>query len=243
MRRLGISLISGIIFIALTISATVIVYEAGMPVIRKVQDSALIENMKGAFSELDQIARQVASEGQGSKRTAHLELESGTLVVNGSQDVIYWSYETDAFVMSPRTSQQFGNMVIGNNLETSAKAGNYTMVSPAVPAYILENDHLRVYIKQIGSPGSPASYDTKDIVLAIYQKDLDRWLNNTGFLEFMVDSNPTSATGTGYTVLEKAGEHLPYATVSAYMQSSYSNYWINLTLESGTDFLEIGANI
>jgi hypothetical protein len=39
--------------------------------------------------------------------------------------------------------------------------------------------------------------------------------------------------------LEQTGTDLPYATVSAYMNSAYANYFLNFTLESGADFITI----
>lgn len=238
MRR-GVTLLSGIIFLALTISATVIVYEAGVPVIKRIQAAAVIEQMKDSFIELDKVIRQVASEGQGSKRTVYLTIDQGKLVVNGTEDTVYWAFDTDAFVMSPRTSQQFGNIRIGSNLDTRAWEGNYTFSSPEIPCYIMENEHLRVYVRKVGSSTSWQSYSTSQLVPAIYNKDLDRWLNNTGFLEINLDSSSYSTSGNGYTQLLQSGNHLPYGTVAALMNSSYARYWINLTLESGTDFLEI----
>ena len=242
MRR-GITILSGIIFLALTISATVIVYEAGVPVVKRMQAAAIIERMKETFTELDRITRQVASEGLGSKRTVYLNIDTGKLIVNETEDTIIWEFDTDAFIISPRTTQQFGNIIIGSNMETSAYEGNYTLVSPEIECYIMENNHLRVYTRKLGSPTSHVSYNTSNLAVAIYQKDEGVWLNNTGFLEVLLDDSPTSGIGEGYTVLEKTGNHLPYATVTAYMNSSYAQYWINFTLESGTDFLEIGANL
>lgn len=240
MRR-GVTILSGIIFLALTISATVIVYEAGVPIVKRMQSAAIVENMKDTFTELDKIIRQVASEGQGSQRTVYLSIDTGRITVNETEDTIYWEFDTDAFIISPRTSQEFGNIVIGSNMKTQAYEGNYTLTSPEIPCYILENDHLRVYIRKVGSPGSHEAYSTNQLGVAVYQKHTGTWLNNTGFLEILLDNNETSGTGNGYTVLDKSGNHLPYATVTAYMDSSYADYWINLTLESGADFLEIGA--
>ena len=242
MRR-GITILSGIIFLALTISATVIVYEAGVPVIKRMQAAAILEKMKDTFTELDKIIRQVASEGAGSKRTVYLSIDTGKLTVNETEDTIIWEFDTDAFILSPRTSQQFGNIEIGSNMKTRAYEGNYTLSSPEIPCYIMENEHLKVYIKKIGSPGSYESYSTNQLAVAIYQKDKGVWLNNTGFLEILLDNAESSKSGTGYTALERTGNHLPYATVTAWMNSTYAQYWINFTLQSGTDFLEIGAGL
>ena len=40
-------------------------------------------------------------------------------------------------------------------------------------------------------------------------------------------------------MLVDSGYNLPYATVSAFMNSSYLDYYINFTLQSGADFVEI----
>ena len=176
MKRLGVSLLSGVIFLALTISATVIVYEAGVPVVKKMQAASVIDKMQGTFSELDKIVRQVASEGVGSKRTVYLSIDTGQLVINKSQDSIYWTFSTDAPVLSPRTSQQYGNIVIGSNMETKAYEASYTGRTPSVPSYVMENEHLKVYVRKAGSSASYAAYNTSDLVLGIYHKDLDEWL-------------------------------------------------------------------
>ena len=52
-----------------------------------------------------------------------------------------------------------------------------------------------------------------------------------------------SKSGNGYTIPEDLGYNLPYASVGAYLNNSYNPYYVNFTLESGTDFLEIGASI
>jgi hypothetical protein len=238
-----VSLISGVIFLALTISAAFIVYETAVPVIKKMQSAAVIEQMKNTFVELNKIIKKVASEGEGSRRSVDIKIDFGKLVVNETEDVIYWEYETDAPVMSPRTMQTYGDIIIGSNLDTKAYEANYTLVNPEIPAYVMENEHLKVYIRKIGSTTNYENYNTSQLLLAIYQKDLDRWLNNEGFLEISIDNEETSKTGNGYTTLEKTGNFLPFATVTAYMNSSYKKYYINFTLESGTDFLEIRGGL
>lgn len=238
MRR-GISIISGVIFLAITIAAVMLVYQAVSPAVKKVQSAAAVEGMKGVFSELDEIIQSVASEGTGSKRTFDLTVDVGKVIVNKTEDAIYWQLETNAEVVSPRTSQRMGSMTVGSNMETRGYEGNYTFSSPQKRCYILENEHLRVYLKKIGTPSSHASYNTSNLLVAIYNKDMDRWLNDTGFLDIGVDFNSTSKRGTGFTMLLTQGYNLPYGTVSAFMNSSHADYHVNFTLESGADFIEI----
>jgi hypothetical protein len=234
----GIALISAVIFLAFTIIAVGIVYQAGAPLVAKMQAAASIEKMKEALSELDRMILEVASEGKGSKRTVYFDVDPGTLYVNGTQNVIYWVFETTALVISPRTSQKFGNLIIGSNLETSGYEGTHG----GDDAYILENEHLKVFIKKIGSPSSHASYNTTDLLLAVFQKDLNVYMDLQS-LNISIDDAGSSTAGSGYTYLQNGGSNLPYASVIAFMNSSYVDYYVNFTLQSGTDFLEIEASV
>jgi len=235
----GISLISGIMFMAVTLAAVFIVYEASTPVINRMRDAVYIQNMRDAFVRLDEAVRQVAAEGKNSRRSVTMHIDAGKVVVNGSDDVIYWEYETDTPVISPRTYQTFGGLIIGSNLKTKAYEANYTLTSPEVECYVMENERLTVYVRKVGSSSSHAALTTGGLLLGIYNKDLGSWLNNTGFLEISVDNETTSTSGTGYTELTATGNYLPYATVSAFVNSTYLEYFVNFTLESGADFIEV----
>ena len=230
----AIALISAVIFIGLTLAVAVIVYNAGMPVVLRMQHAAAVEKMKSVFSETDKIIQDVASEGNGSKRTVSLRFDIGKLTVNGSSDRLYWDFDSETVMVSPRTSTSFGNVVFGSELETSAYEGDYL----GTEAYVLENEHIRAYFRKIGSPSGPQAYSTSQLLLGIYQKDLSQWMPLES-LDISLDGQESSKSGTGYTILEQAGTDLPYASVSAYMSSSYANYFLNFTLESGTDFLII----
>lgn len=199
----GIALLSAIIFIGLTLAVVVIVYNAGMPVVLRMQHAAAVEKMKGVFSETDKIIEDVASEGNGSKRTVNLRFDIGTLTLNGSSDRLYWDFDSESLLVSPRTSIGFGNVIFGSKLETSAYEGDYQ----GTGAYILENEHVRVYFRKIGSPSSPQAYNTNQLLLAVYQKDLGQ-LMPLQSLEISMDNDPGSESGTGYTVLEQAGSDL-----------------------------------
>jgi len=235
----GLSIISGVIFIAITISTIAVVYEAGMPVIKKMQASASIEKMKDVFSDLDNVIRDVASEGTGSKRTIYLKIDPGKIVVNDTQDAIYWKLDTEARVVDPRTAQTFGNIVIGSNLETSAYEENYSVTYPQIPAYKMENEHMIVFIRKLG----PAyeNFMTNNLLLGVYNKDLGVWFNNTGMFDVTVDDQTSSRTANGTTSLLASGYNLPSATVYALVNSTYMLYNVNFTLESGEDFLRMYA--
>jgi len=235
----GISLVSGVLFLAFLIAATAIVYLAGIPIIQNLQCSATVEKMKSSFVSLDKVVQEVSSEGKDSKRVLTLNMDEGRMYVSGDNDTIYWTHECNAPIFSPRTSQTFGNVILGANLETSASEGQCR----GQTAFILENSHLRVCLKKIGSPDNLTSYNTTQILLGVYQKDLGKWLP-LEHLEVSLDNDQTSTTGDGYTKLEKSGYHLPYGEVTAYLESDYGiDYSIKFVLESGEDFLIIRGEI
>jgi hypothetical protein len=232
----AVTLISAIVFIAITLSVIVIVYRSGMPLIEKMQQTAALERMKDAFSDVDSLVQAVAHEGNGSRRVLDLRVDMGRLAIDDAKDTILWQMSTENMILVPRTAEFFGNLIIGSNLESSAYEGDYQ----GTPAYVLENDHLRVYMKKIGSPGTYENYSTSDLLLGIYQKDLDQWLPLHS-MEISIDSDPDSESGSGYTLLERTGDFLPYGRINAYMNSNWGDYYINITLGSGADFLQIRA--
>jgi hypothetical protein len=232
--RKAVSLISTIMFIGLTISITVLVYNAGAPIITKMQTSAAVERIKSGFIELDEKIESVASEANGSRRTMSLKIEPGDLIVDDANDIVYWALDTDAPIFSPRSASYYGNLAFGSNLDAKAYEGSYS----GTPAYVLENEHLKVYVRKIGSPTSMQSYETSQLLVAAYQKDLNQWMDAT--LEISVDSS--SQSGLGYTQLERQGNALTRGKVSAYMDSS-TDYFINFTLESSADFIIVEGGL
>lgn len=236
----GIAILSGVIFLAFTAAAVIMVYEMGMPVVEKMQASAVIDRMRETFAKFDEVVQEVAAEGAGSKRTINMRIDLGKIIVNASDDTIRWDIDTKAPIVSPRSRQQWGNVIIGSNLDVKASETTYGGDN----AYLLENSHLQVYINRTGSASSFRGLDTRRLLLAIYQKDLGQWISNPGFLEISIDHNPLSMAGSGYTSLEESGSYLPYGQVTAYIQSNYGmNYYIYFILESGADFLQIKVNV
>lgn len=236
----GVSLVAGVIFLALTITAAMIIYQAGVPLVQDLQATAAVDKMKVTLADLDEAIRTVAAGGQGTKRTVFLSPDPGELTINATTDTVLWELQTTAPVITPRTAQQFGNLLVGSHLETSVTEGNYTRVTPEVPAFIMENDRLVVYVNRTGSPTGFAPIETDQLVLALYNKDRDAWLENPGFLEVSIDHNPNSKFGDGYTQAT-LGDHLPFGKVEAYFDTAYIDYRLFIILESGADFITIEA--
>jgi len=230
----AVSLISAIVFLAITISIIGLIYTTGVPIINSMQEAAAVEGMKSSFVELDKIIQRVASEGNGSRRVVDMEIDVGRIAVDSSEDSVVWGLETENSIISARSSQNLGNLVFGSNLETSVTESSYS----GSDVYMIENEHLTVYVKDIGSP----SYSTDDIIMGIYLKDSSEWAP-LDYISISLDGEASSNTGTGYTIPRLIGPNQPYGEVKAYMYSSYADYIITITLETGADFITIEGEL
>jgi hypothetical protein len=237
----GISIISEVLFLAIVVSLVFLVYAMSAPVIQTMQVSAALEQAESFMLNLDSLIQEVASEREGGRRSFHLSMGAGTVSLGEDNDTIKWVLNSDSPVISPRSMQKLGNLIIGSNLNTMAYEGNHS----GQEAYVLENEHLRVFVKKIGSAASHQQYNTSDLLLGVYNKDLSEWLG-LDRLEISVDNSTDSTNGTGYTELVEEGNALPYGKVLAHINTSYSftsSYNVTFTLESGADFITLEAEV
>jgi hypothetical protein len=231
----GATLISAIAFIAITVSAMALILNSGLPIIQRMQSSASLDRMTSTFTELDRTIVSVASEGNGSRRVFDMDTGQGRLALDTDSDSIYWQLDSENSVLRPRTARFIGNVASGSNIEASLYEGSHE----GFPAFVLENSHLKAFIRKV----QPAqSYSTDSLLLGVYQKDLGEWLA-LDYLGISVDSDPSSESGTGWTEADMLGPSLPRATVIAYISSDYANYSVSFTLESGADFLIVQGSL
>jgi hypothetical protein len=229
----GIALISGVIFTAILILAIFLAYQMSVPIMQNMKTSAEIEQMKTVFSDIDNIIQAVVLEGTGSRRVIPLKIDYGEMVVNSEKNTVVYSANINFPYISPRTQQKIGNFRFGSNLNTVVNETEYN----GIGAFIIENEHLKIYIRKIGNQTNPQTFNTEQILLGLYQKDINKWLN--GSLAMAVDNETESKAGIGYSVPEEMDSGLPYGKVTVFINTTYINYYIEFILESGADFVQI----
>lgn len=230
--RKGISpLIAGVLYFAIAMAGVTIVVQTGSPALTKMKDVAAIDQAKDTLSNLDRIITLVSEEGRGSARVVPLQIKKGIIVVSPGTDTISYEIETSADVVSPRTKRQIGGLVFSS--EANVRAYNDSS------SWILENEHLRVNISMVGSSVSYAPINSSALVAEMYFKDKATALD--GSISILLDDNPASETGNGYTYAEELGLNLPRGRVVAYMNTTDAAYKLYFTLQSGSDFLEVYA--
>ncbi len=231
----AVSMVAAVVFIAITISAMALIYQSGVPIIQRMQSSASLDRMASSFSELDSTIQRVASEGNGSRRVLDFDTGEGRLSIDTDNDNIEWQLDAEYAVIRPRSARFLGNVAYGSNLEASLEEVTYQ----SQQAHLLENDHLMVYLRRLPTD---QTYSIHTLLMDIYQKDINEFLPMSS-LNISLDGDPSSTSGTGRTEAERLGQNLPHATVTAFMDSTYADYSVDFTLESGADFLTIEADV
>lgn len=223
-NRKGAIWISAVIYVMIAVVVMVIVLEAGLPLIKGLNEKSAFTRIKDTLVGIDRQVQQVASEGQGSQRIIPLEINDGEFRVEDQK--IRWKLETDSKVVEPKTRIELGNLIIASGVDVTASSIN--------DYFIVENSRIRVNFSKIGSPSNFSSINTSGIINNILFKDSSAQTAGT-FTFFVNDSN--SLSGNGYTELGSSGSGLTSASVRAHVNNSAMSYDIVMTLDSKADFL------
>lgn len=225
-------LLAGALYIGIISAAIILVVEIGGPAIVKMQDVAALEQAKDALSNLDRVIGDVASEGTGSTRLVPVQIKKGNIFVESATDKTYYSLDTKAELISPRTRKDVGNMFFSSNANVE--------VTDSGTEITVENEHWRVVFNKTGNSSEFAPINTSALIKSIYLKDAVRYLNATISVE--VDADPASAVGNGYVYAQKTGKGLARGTVIAHVNNTAADYNLYFTLESGRDhFSEVAV--
>ena len=236
--RKGISpLISGVIFTAIMITTISIIMGGIIPSLNEVRDTVVLDSTQESMNYLNQYIELVAQESERSQRVVPFSIEKGTFIMDSANTSendygkLFFELETESQAVSPRSSKKIGDITFSSNTNASAIINT--------TEFILENEHLKVYINLSGNSTDSVAIDTSKLLKNIYFKDDSKTL----FSEIS-DKMSFSITGvpeivTGYVDAKKLGSDLGAAEVVAYLNYLEIEYEIHFILESGTDYLKI----
>lgn len=230
-------IITSVIYIGIVLSGITLVVTTGMPALQKMQDASAIDQARGAFSNLNQIVQEVSSEGEGSQRKVSLSLSGGKLHLD--DDKLFWSIETGADIIDPRTKITRNNVF----LACSANTDVYKETLDGKDYWVLENSYLKVWIRDFGSSNNRVSINTTNLVYKIYNKK--EGFNLTDYsLNMKIDDEISSSGGKGYTTAE-TGTDLGSGKVEAYFYNTDigMDYKLEFVLESSADFLTLNTEV
>jgi type II secretory pathway pseudopilin PulG len=227
------------LYAGITVTAVGAILTTAVPALEDQRDASQIRNAQDFLRNLDSSTQEVVSEGQGSTRELDLSFSQGNIEFDARNDTVVYSLQTDAEVVSPQTSIRRGNIVLANNARVSVR--NETC--EGVQSYVLENEHIKACIRNVGSQSNQKSINTSDLLVKYRFKDQNRDLN--GNLSVLVNSNSRTSSGTGFTSVpydslprNRVGSGQVTATVGTTVGNQFT-YDVVFQLPTGADFLKI----
>ncbi|MBN1544353.1 hypothetical protein JW898_02720 [Candidatus Woesearchaeota archaeon] len=222
--------VSAILYILVITVVMVLVLNAGVPVLKDLQDKTVFTRSKNTFLNLNQQINEISEEGVGSQRVVPIEIEKGNLELRDGS--LKWDLKTNAKILESGQQIELGNLYISSNADVSSRAFDEN--------YTLQNNYL-----------TATFYKCEDRELCM--------MNESGMIMQLVFTNPETGVQTaagstfefhfnssaswdtpGFSVLEDEGSSLGAARVLYYVNNTGANYYtvVEFTLESNRDFLQ-----
>lgn len=231
-RKAIAPILAGALYVGILTMVIALVVQIGAPAIEKMQDTAAIGQAKDSFTSLDNIIREVSSEGKGSARVATVQVKKGGITVDPANERVVYTLRTKADVISPRTKRTIGNLVFSSNANVA--------VSENETDIVVENEYLVIDFNKTGNSSVYASIDASKVVKSVKLKEGGAYLD--GAIHVLIDGNYSNEVGNGYVYAEKTGTSLARGRVIAHINNSAADYDIYYTIESGRDhFNEISV--
>jgi type II secretory pathway pseudopilin PulG len=237
----GVSaIISMVIVIFISVLAVGIVMLVAMPTINKAKEAAVLNEAKQNMHQIDDLIREVASEGLTSLRSLTFKSSDGQYKVNALTNTMEFTYTVKYGTVQPGTFIQDGNLMISAG--TNAKASIYNLSSP-MPAneksqIVLENENIRValHYNSSATAANPEKLNTSKIVQLF--NFISTGVNVTPSDSMItLDDFPDTSVGSGYSYLVRSGDHLASADAIVVVNTTLTYYEILYSLPSGADFL------
>nr|MBA4404849.1 hypothetical protein [Nanoarchaeum sp.] len=112
MKKKGDVWVSAILYTALGVVLLTIILAAGLPVIQKMKDSYTAKHTKELMLVLDSNVKTVYHEGPGSQRAISLDIGRGEFVIDGTNEVIKFNFESSALISEVDSVVEEGNLQI-----------------------------------------------------------------------------------------------------------------------------------
>lgn len=224
-NKKGAIWVSAVIYVLIGVVVLTIVIEAGVPLIKKLQERSDVNRARNTFTAIDQQIQEVAKEGQGSQRVVPLEVSEGTVRVEDNK--LRWKIETTSKIIEPKTRIELGNLVIASDVDVSA--------AEHASSFIIQNSKILVNFTKFGSQSNQTTVNTSAMINYVTFKDTGS--STTGTFTFFINQNGSSANGTGYSELLQTGTGLASATLKTHVNSTIYDYDLLLSLDSKADFI------
>ena len=232
----GVSqLISTVIIVLITVTAIGIALLVGNPVIDKAKESVVFNEGLQNMKLLDNVIREVASEGGGSFRAIQMKVSGGEYKINSKTNTVEFVQTIKSGILQSGTFLKEGNVFVAAG--TNAKASMYDLDLDGTSDIVLENEIMRVAILNNATPGNGINTSRILRLFNLKENGLNITVNDS---TITIDNRTGSTIGNGIIDLVQEDEHLSVAEAVAHINTSIPanfTYDVVYTLRSGADFL------
>lgn len=222
--------VSAILYILVITVVMVLVLNAGVPIIKDLQDKTVFTRSKNAFLNLNQHISEVSEEGIGSQRVVPIEIEKGSLELRDGS--LKWDMKTNAKILESGQQIELGNLYISSNADVSSFSYDTN--------YTLENTYLRAAFFRC-EDRSVCIFNESGMLMQLEFKDPDTGVpaKASGLFKFYFGPE-ADWDWPGFSVLEDAGSSLGAARVLYYVNNTNASYYtvVEFSLGSNRDFIE-----
>ena len=230
-KKRGQVWISAILYIMIITVLMVIILNAGVPLLKNMQDKTVFSRSKNTFLALNEQIVDVSEEGVGSQRVVPIEIEKGSLALNDG--ALKWNLRTDARILESGQQIELGNLYISSNADvtSTSNTANYTLENTYVKATFHKcEDRSSCILNQTG------------MIMKLEFMDHESGTQTAAANDFQIDfGGSTTWNYSGYSVLEDSGSSLGSAHVLFYVNNTNESYYtiVEFSLQSNRDFLEV----
>ncbi|HII72231.1 TPA: hypothetical protein HA265_05750 [Candidatus Woesearchaeota archaeon] len=229
--RSGQIWVSAILYILIITVVMVIVLNAGVPILKNLQDKTVFTRQKNAFLSLNQQIKDISEEGVGSQRVIPIEIEKGNLELK--EGSLKWDMLTDAKILESGHQIDLGNLYITSNADVSATeyANNYT----------LENTFLRAEFLKCEDRYTCTLNQSAMLIGLTFKDPTDgSEYRATGSFTFDFGAG-TTWSYSGFSRLEDYGTSLGAAKVVYYVNNTNSSLYavVEFRMDSYRDFVNV----
>ncbi len=221
------NLLSAAVLLLISIIAIALVLGMGLPVINSAREAAELQGAEADLHFIDTYVRTVAREGKDSVRIFSFTSSKMFESIPG-EDAIQYSMETQTNFLDYLTRSFSGSFayIAGSNVDCIEKDGD----GDGVVDLVAENDKLRVVFKKISG-----TVDTGEVISQMVRK-FDNTTVYVGNSSIVIDENPSTSVGSGYTEISKHGYELPLCQIHVAVEGII-DYDVFYKLYAGADFI------
>ncbi len=222
------SILSFVILVVIVVTAVGIVLNIGKPIIDSAVKTSDVKNAEDDLRIIDNYVRSVVREGKDSVRIFKFLSPKDFKSVPG-EDAIQFSIQSPVQLVEYLTRSVSGNLVYisGSDVNCQQIDGD----EDGVADLVAENGKIKAVFRAVSS----GTLQTHLLITRI----IDKTNNVTAYIgnsSVMINDNPATSTGTGYTEISNSGLNLPVCQIHAFVNSTL-DYDIYYKLYAGADFL------